>query len=109
MPSEKDVKDAARKRSSGSREAICSRTGRPCECESGGGCQTVGGGLDPVSAETLRLIKTARIYLEAAKNTLDDINPEWERVRRYPAPELREVRRKVVTGIAMIDEIGGDL
>jgi hypothetical protein len=29
--------------------------------------------------------------------------------RRHPGPEVREIRRKLETSIALIDEIGGEL
>jgi hypothetical protein len=83
MPNEKEVKDAARERRDRGCEAICSATGLPCECLAGGGCRS----LTPDSA----------------------LGGEEQLVRKYPAPEIREVRRKVVTAIAMIDEIGGEL
>jgi hypothetical protein len=110
MPNEKEVKDAARERRDRGCEAICSATGRPCECLAGGGCRSLTPRLDPPSRETVRWLRSARLYLDAAKVAVDSaLGGEEQLVRKYPAPEIREVRRKVVTAIAMIDEIGGEL
>jgi len=107
---EKEVKDGARERRDGSREAICSATRSPCECLAGGGCKALQPKLDQPSKETVRWLRSARLYLDAAKVACDSaLGGEELLVRKYPCPEVREVRRKVVTAIAMIDEIGGDL
>lgn len=108
MPNEKEVRSGEKPADDG---FTCSVTGKCCRCGDSGRCESRldRKDLDESTAQTLRLIKTSRIYLTATKDTLDDIQPEWEQKRRWPSPELREVRRKVVTAIAMLDEIGGDL
>lgn len=109
MPNEKEVKDAASEGRSRNPEPWCSATDSPCECVAGGGCQALRGKLDEVPKATVRHLRSARLYLEAAKDHLDEIQDEHLQTRRFPGPEVREVRRKVVTAQALIDEIGGDL
>lgn len=106
---EKELKDAAKERREGDPVAICSASGLPCRCSSRSGCYAGKPKLDPVPREAVRELRTARLYLEAAKHRLDDIQAPYELTRRHPGPEVREVRRKVVTAIALIDEIGGEL
>ena len=65
--------------------------------------------LDEPSKPTVRALKSARILLDASLDHLDSIQDEHLRRRAFPGPEVREIRRKVVTAIAMIDEIGGEL
>jgi hypothetical protein len=94
----------------GSSEARCSVSGRACKCGARGGCSSNSPRLDPPTTETVRWLRSARLYLDAAKVAVDSaLGGEEQLVRKYPAPEIREIRRKVVTAIAMIDEIGGDL
>ena len=110
MPNEKEVKDAARERRHGNSEAVCSASGRTRECLAGGGCTSLEPRLDEPTKETVRWLRSARLYLDASKVALDSaLGGEELLVRKYPAPEIREVRRKVVTAIALIDEIGGEL
>ena len=101
---EKEVKDGKR--------LTCSVTGKCCRCGTSGRCESrlSEPRLDPPAKEVVRWLRSARLYLDAAKVALDSATGGEELlVRKYPAPELREVRRKVVTAIAMIDEIGGEL
>lgn len=90
--------------------AVCSATGRPCKCD-GGRCRTLSEPrLDEVPKQTVRHLRSATIMLSAALEHLDAaIGQDFLLVRKFPGPEVREVRRKVVTAIAMIDEIGGEL
>jgi len=105
MPNEREVKESAR-----SRKPVCSVTRDPCECLDGGGCKNLQPKLDPPAKETVRWLRAARLYLGAAKFSLDSaLGGEELLVRKYPAPEIREVRRKVVTAMSMIEEIGGEL
>lgn len=108
MPTEKEVKDAARKRRYGIAQGMCSISSRPCECESGNGCRPNKPKLDSVPIKDVRALQTARIYLEAAKGRLDDVQDEYMRTRKFPGPEVREVRLKLVTAQSMIDEIIAD-
>ena len=107
MPNEREVKEAARR--ARNPEPVCSATSSPCECLAGGGCKALQPKLDEVPRQAVRNLKTARLYLEAAKYRLDDVQEEFLLTRRFPGPECREIRRKIVTAIAMIDEIGGEL
>jgi len=108
MPNEREVKEAARR--ARNPEPVCSATSSPCECLAGGGCKALQPILDPPAVEAVRWLRSALIYLDAAKFALDSaLGGEELLVRKYPAPEIREVRRKVVTAIALIDEIGGEL
>lgn len=91
--------------SDGSGKAVCSVTGCPCKCGPGDQCQAGKPKLDKVSDENIRSLKTARLYLEAVKDRLDEVQEEHIRARRFPGPEVREIRRKVVTAQAMIDEV----
>ena len=118
MPNEKEVKEAARRAAELDALPLLARaqTGRrmrdeleeevkdectTCPCESR---------LDPPTKTAVRWLRSARLYLDAAKVALDSATGGEELlVRKYPAPEIREVRRKVVTAIALIDEIGGEL
>jgi len=109
MPNEKEVKDAARKRSSGAREALCSSTGRACKCGAGAGCTRVRSAVDPIPKDMVRWLRTARIRLVEANDNLDQVTEDYLIRRAYPGPEVREIRRKVQTAIAMIDELGGEL
>lgn len=107
---EKELKDAAKERREGDPVAICSSTGLPCRCSSRNGCYAGKPQLDPPSVEAVRELKTARLYLEAAKLRIDDATGGEQMLQRqYPAPECRQVRRQVVTAISLIDEIVGDL
>lgn len=103
---EKEVKERAQER------ALCSVTGRSCRCGDSGRCESrlSEPRLDEPTTEVVRELRTARIYIEAAKYRLDDIvGGEHLLQRRHPMPEVREVRRKLTTAIALIDEIGGEL
>ena len=105
MPNEREVKESAR-----SRKPVCSVTRDPCECLAGGGCKALQPILDPPAKEAVRWLRSALLYLDAAKFALDSaLGGEELLVRKYPAPEIREVRRKVVTAMSMIEEIGGEL
>jgi hypothetical protein len=89
---------------------LCSVTGRPCKCDDGRGCRRGEPVLDKPTVETLRHLRTARLYAQAAAFKIDDVlGDEHLLQRRYPQPEAREVRRKLATAISMIDEICGDL
>lgn len=61
--------------------------------------------MDKISKPDIRALKTARLYLEAAKERLDEVQEEHLMVRKYPGPEIREIRRRLVTAQAMIDEL----
>jgi hypothetical protein len=100
---EKEVKDAAR-------TGVCSVTGRSCKCAVSDGCRVLGKpALDKVPKESVRALRATRILLEAGLDALDECTEDYLRVRAFPGPEVREVRRKVVTAISMIEEIGGEL
>lgn len=105
MPSERDVKLGVKD------GAICSATGRPCKCETDTGCSPRLGksAVDPLPREMVRWLRTARLHLEATNDALDNVHGDYEIKRAFPGPEVREVRRKVVTAIAMLDELGGEL
>ena len=108
MPNEREVKEAARR--ARNPEPVCSATSSPCECLAGGGCKALQPILDAPTKEAVRWLRSARLYLDAAKVALDSaLGGEELLVRKYPAPEIREVRRKVVTAMSIIDEIGGEL
>ena len=108
MPNEREVKEAARR--ARNPEPVCSATSSPCECLAGGGCKALHPVLDAPTKKDVRWLRSARLYLDAAKVALDSaLGGEELLVRKHPAPEIREVRRKVVTAIALIDEIGGEL
>jgi hypothetical protein len=97
---------------SGKKSPTCSVTQRSCRCGDSGRCESRLGEpvLDAPAKEAVRWLRSARLYLDAAKVALDSAaGGEELLVRKYPAPEIREVRRKVVTAIALIDEIGGEL
>lgn len=78
-------------------KAICSVTGRECKCSS----------VDKTTTKDVRWLKAAVIKLEAAKDDLDRVQEDHLRTRAYPGPEVREVRRKIVTSISMLEEIIG--
>lgn len=77
---------------------LCSRTGNPCECESGKGCTRARKhkSMDEATKEALLWARAADIGLETA---LADIDLTLERLpfkgSRHPAPELRETRRLI--------------
>ena len=105
MPNEREVR-------TGEKPALCSVTGNCCRCGDSGRCESRLGEsrLDPPAVEAVRWLRAARLYLGAAKHSLDSaLGGEELLVRKYPAPEIREVRRKVVTAMSMIEEIGGEL
>ena len=97
MPNEKQVKEAA----------LCSVTQRDCGCDEGNGCaeRMARAGVDPTAVQTLRWLRTANVYIGEACHTLDNIQDPYELQRQYPAPEVREIRRKLETAMAMIQEI----
>lgn len=96
---------------SGKKYPTCSITGARCECGSGGGCDARRDRptLDPIPKATVRALRSARLLFEGGIEHLDTIHEEYLRVRAYPGPEVREIRRKIVTAIAMVDELGGEL
>ena len=104
MASEKEVREGS------VRYPVCSRTGARCECECGLGCSSKADEpkLDKIAVEDVRHLKTARIYIEAAKDHLDEIQEKFLLTRRFPGPEIRDVRRKLETAQALIDELRGD-
>ena len=104
MANEKEVR-------TGERRATCSVTGRSCGCGDSGRCESrLGrGNVDPIAGENVRTLKTVRVYLEACKDNLDAIQQDALLHRKYPGPEVREIRRKCETAQAMIDELVGDL
>lgn len=87
--------------------AICSATGKRCRCGSPSGCDTRrwSSPVDKIPAEIVRALKTARLYLDSAEYHLDHALDIDLYQRAYPGPECREIRRKVTTAKAMIDEL----
>lgn len=63
--------------------------------------------MDSNTKKNLRWLRTAAIKLEAAKDDIDQVQEDHLRTRAYPGPEVREVRRKIVTAISMLQEIIG--
>lgn len=107
MPSEPEVKrgwDAG----DGTQTFTCSVTNKPCGCGPRSKC--LGKPIvDPVPKATVRELRSTRLLLEAGIERLDTIQEDYLRVRAFPGPEVRDLRRKLVTCISMIDEIGGEL
>lgn len=55
----------------------------------------------------VRKVKTAIIYIQAAQEALDHALELDEWSRAWPTPEIRDIRRKLDTAIAMAEEIVG--
>jgi hypothetical protein len=53
-------------------------------------------------------LKYTKLLLNESLGPLDLSVEDYLLKRKYPAPEVREVRRKISTAIAMIEEILGD-
>jgi len=107
MANEREIKMGIKPENPG---AVCSATGRACKCN-GGRCRFGGESrLDKVSVPVVRHLRSAKIMLEAALEHIDlALGADHLLIRKYPAPEVRETRRKIVAAIAMIEEIGGEL
>jgi hypothetical protein len=61
--------------------------------------------LDPVSDKDLQALKWAQVYVSEACDILDR-NLHIDNYRRsFPGPEIREIRRKLSTAKAMIEEL----
>lgn len=86
------------------KDAVCSKTGRPCVCESGEGCSKsrVRADMDTASNEALRWARVAALRLEDAVEALDYAVAAYPRERLYPAPEWRDKARRLRR---MIDEL----
>jgi hypothetical protein len=65
--------------------------------------------LDPVPAAVVRALRSAKLLLQGSVDHLDTVAEDYLIRRAFPGPEVREVRRKIVTAMSMIDEIGGEL
>lgn len=93
---EKEVKDAARERRSGSSEARCSVTGRSCECLAGGGCKNREPLLDRCPDEVIRWVAVAHLRIDGVREALLAAQDAAGGLRRrYPLPEAREWRRRL--------------
>jgi hypothetical protein len=61
--------------------------------------------VDPLTDEDVRSLRWCRLYIDQAADVLDR-NLHFDNYRRaYPGPELREIRRKLSTARAMIEEL----
>lgn len=85
----------------------CSVTGKRCRCGSDAGCvpSPYKSAVDPIAAKDIRALKWAVIHVDKACEVLDDNLHIDEYRRAYPGPELREIRRKLSTAKAMIEEL----
>ena len=105
MPSEKEVKDAAR--SGRNSEARCSVTGRACKCESRGGCQAHRTAVDNLPTSLVHRLRTLGVHLQVCKDDCDWAVDFDELHRIWPQPEIREIRRKLETAESLLKEILG--
>ena len=86
---------------------LCSATSLPCECVAGGGCKAHESLLDKIPAETVRELATLRLHLGICKDDCDRLAGFADYYRKYPQPEIRDIRLKLVTIQSMIDELIG--
>jgi hypothetical protein len=61
--------------------------------------------VDKIAAKDVRALKTAWLYIEEACGVLDANLHIDDFQRAYPGPEVREIRRKLNTAKAMIEEL----
>jgi len=87
---EKEYKESVR-----SGAPVCSISGRPCECLAGGGCKNRESVLDGLPDETVRALKTLWLHLDIARQDTLIINDDASFERRFPQPEVRDMRRKL--------------
>lgn len=64
--------------------------------------------MDKISKQTLRKLKHAGLLLGETDKVLEEAFANHLRVRAYPGPEAREIRRKVESAIALLEELIGE-
>ena len=91
----------------GKRPTTCSVTGKRCRCGSTTGCFALrtSGQLDTLADKDVQALKWAAIHVASAIIVLDDNLHIDDYRRSFPGPELREIRRKLTTAKAMIQDL----